>query len=112
MVELNLLYDQGLQEAAKQFVELHRQVLGEEESRKRPPVVVSKTYFKCQISVKEWHELVRRDELAGPNRRRVIYKIWPDFPVRPLIHRSVATVKADAAVRSYAATGEGIVWAV
>ena len=45
-------------------------------------------------------------------RQRAIYKIWPDFPVEALIDRSTTTVKADAALRAYDATGEQIVWAV
>jgi subtilisin family serine protease len=43
---------------------------------------------------------------------RAIYKLWPDFPVQSQIYRSVATIKSDAAFRSFAASGEGIVWAV
>ena len=43
---------------------------------------------------------------------RAIYRIWPDFPVTALIHRSIATVKADAARNSFAAIGSNIVWAV
>jgi len=42
----------------------------------------------------------------------VIYKLWPDFKVKALMNRSIATVKADAAYRSYSATGLGITWAV
>jgi subtilisin family serine protease len=47
---------------------------------------------------------------SAPNR--VIYRIWPDFLVRPLLMKSVTTVKADAAVASFAAGGQKIVWAV
>ena len=112
MVELNLFYHEGLQAASDKFRELYAEVLGPEESQKRKPVPVSKSYFRCDISVKEWQELVKRDEAKPSKSERVIYKIWPDFPVKPLIDRSVATVKADAAVRSYAASGEGVAWAV
>lgn len=44
--------------------------------------------------------------------RSFINRIWPNFEVRATIHRSVITVKTDAAVRSFDATGDGIVWAV
>ena len=67
-------------------------------------------------------ELVKRDNfpkeepkdptigaIAGP---RAIYHIWPDFEIKPLINRSISTVKADAAQTSFAALGEGMVWAV
>jgi serine protease AprX len=40
------------------------------------------------------------------------YRIWPDFKVRPHTTRSIATVKVDAARTTFAAWGEGIVWAV
>ena len=44
--------------------------------------------------------------------RRYVHRIWPNFEVQATIHRSSLTTKADAAVRSFEATGEGIVWAV
>ncbi|HTS63212.1 MAG TPA: S8 family peptidase [Candidatus Acidoferrales bacterium] len=43
---------------------------------------------------------------------RAIYRIWENFPVHPLIDRSLCTVKADAARRAFAADGRDIVWAV
>jgi subtilisin family serine protease len=108
MIELNLLYKSGLQGAAKRFQELFQQVVKSEFQ----PVPVSKTYFRCKMTVRDWRNLIAKDEASGPRRERAIYKLWPDFPVRPLIDRSVTTVKADAAVRAYAATGKGISWAV
>jgi len=45
-------------------------------------------------------------------RLRTIHRVWPDFPVRPCIVRSLATVKADAAQRSFSALGAEITWAV
>ena len=42
----------------------------------------------------------------------MVYRVWPDFPVQPLIDRSGCTIKADAAFRSYAAAGHGVTWAV
>jgi subtilisin family serine protease len=43
---------------------------------------------------------------------RVIFHIWPDFEIRPLLTHSVSTVKADAALTSFSAGGSRIVWAV
>ena len=111
MIELNLLYRAGLQEASDKFEALYKDVLRDDSAR-RPPISISKTYYRCSISVQEWRELIRRDEEATSPRDRVIYRVWPDFPLNPLIDHSVVTVKADAAKRSYAATGEGITWAV
>lgn len=53
--------------------------------------------------------LENRPDLAAP---RAVYRIWPDFPIGATVNRSIATVKADAAQVSYAALGEGMVWAV
>jgi subtilisin family serine protease len=52
----------------------------------------------------------RQESKTAP--RSFVNRIWPNFEVRATIHRSVITVKADAAVRSFDATGDGIVWAV
>lgn len=108
MVEINLLYRSGLQKAREGFQELWNRVLPDAP----PPLEVSKTYFQCDMSVEEMRDLVRADEEAPERRDRLIYRVWPDFAVKSLIYQSVPTVKADAAVRSYEATGGGIVWAV
>jgi subtilisin family serine protease len=85
------------------------------------PARVGKSYYRCNVRVKEWRKVVAEDERraaekAGASgessRYRCIYRLWPDFPVQSHISRSVATVKADAAMRSFEATGEQIVWAV
>jgi serine protease AprX len=112
MIELNLRYKQGVQKAAEAFEKLYKQVLGEDEAARRRAILISKSYFRCFISVDEWKALTKRDEQNEDPRDRVIYKVWPDFPLSPLIDRSVATVKADAAVQSYSATGRGICWGV
>jgi hypothetical protein len=52
---------------------------------------------------------------TAPSQHRrylAIYRIWEDFPIRPLIDKSISTVKADAARRAFLAEGLGIVWAV
>lgn len=45
-------------------------------------------------------------------RFRSVYKVWPDFDAEALVHKTVSTVKADAARVSFSATGKGMVWAV
>jgi serine protease AprX len=111
MFELNLLHKAGLQEAGLKFEQLWADVLGAD-APLHPPVLVSRTYYRCWVSVDQWRELIRRDQERHGRGDRVIYKLWPDFPVTPLIDRSIATVKADAAFRSYSASGEGVCWAV
>ena len=45
-------------------------------------------------------------------RCRAVFRIWPDFEISACINKSVSTVKADAALQSFSASGEGITWAV
>ena len=115
MVELNVLHPGGLPSADLTFLTLHRDVVPDPE-RKREPVRVGKTYYSCWISLNEARRLVAADQnKAAADRRpadRAIYRVWPDFRVRAHIDQSVATVKADAAFRSYEATGTDVVWAV
>jgi subtilisin family serine protease len=104
-----------------------------------PPRHISKTYVRCMLTVEEWQLLLFRDaknaemlaaeatasERAATEgdsrpadravdsmRYRALYKLWPDFPVYSQIYRSVATIKSDAAFRSFGAAGHDIVWAV
>jgi subtilisin family serine protease len=121
MVELNVKYPGGLAAAAVAFSEqLLPAVVGKGKADCEP---VTTAYFRCQLSVSEWRRLIEVDEqweagtLESPKRpvekwSRCIYRIWPDFLIHALTDRSVMTVKADAASRSYEANGREIVWAV
>ena len=113
IVELNLMYEGGLEQAGLAFRHIYSEVLGDSAAT-RPPIFISKSYFKCKISASELRQLIAKDEegKALDSRSLVIYKIWPDFPVQALIDRSTTTVKADAAIRAYEATGANIAWAV
>lgn len=80
-------------------------------------------YVVAEMTVDQILELVKRDGRKGGRvvagrqeqktaPRSLINRIWPNFEVRATIHRSIITTKSDAAVRSFDATGDGIVWAV
>jgi serine protease AprX len=112
LVELNLSYDGGLEQAGIQFHKLHREVLQEAKAGMSDPVFISKSYYRCELTARELRALVSRDEEQTDPPKRIIYKVWPDFPVYPLIDRSTITVKGDAAIRAFDATGTNIVWAV
>jgi subtilisin family serine protease len=56
--------------------------------------------------------LKKRSKTASSDAPRAIFRVWPDFPIKALLVKSVSTVKADAAHSSFAAFGEDIVWAV
>jgi len=108
VVELNLRHREGLSGARRAFLEHYQATLPE-----RPePDPVADTYFRCELTEAEILRLVDSDRREPDPARRIIYRVWPDFPVHPLIDVSCATVKADAARRSYDAAGRGVTWAV
>ena len=108
VVELNLRHRDGLAGAAEQFLDHYRTTLPGAPGPDR----VADTYFRCELTQADILRLVEADQRQEDASLRAIYRIWPDFPVHPLIDASGATVKADAARRSFDATGRGITWAV
>ena len=108
VIELNLRHRDGLEGAAAQFLDHFRARM---EGRPDPERVAD-TYFRAELTQAEILRLVDADQREPDAGRRAIYRVWPDFPVHPLIDTSCATVKADAARRSFDATGRGITWAV
>jgi serine protease AprX len=108
VIELNLRHRDGLEGAAEQFRGHYRATLPDAPDPER----VADTYFRCVLTEDDLLRLVEADQRQEDATRRAIYRVWPDFPVHPLIDTSCATVKADAARRSFDATGRGITWAV
>jgi subtilisin family serine protease len=129
VIELNLQHIEGLSGAIAALETRLAALNGDAPAPPRPDYI-SKTYARCMLTVAEWQRLLVTDgqwavkeaqaSLGSPlsepaidsMRYRAIYKLWPDFPVQSQIYRSVATVKADAAFKSFGAAGAGIVWAV
>jgi subtilisin family serine protease len=111
MIELNLMHGRGVDGAGKAFKKLFKKVISDSGAKADP---VSKSYFSCFISLDDLRRLVAadEDEAGGDRTKLCIYKVWPDFTVRATIDKSISTVKADAAARSFAAYGSDIVWAV
>jgi subtilisin family serine protease len=118
VIELNLQHIEGLAGAIAALKDLHAKF-----AQGAPdPTPISKTYYRCRLNPREWQALLLEDEkqaLAEASaqktdsmRFRAIYKLWPDFPVRSQVYRSLPTIKANAAQRSFEAEGDGIVWAV
>jgi subtilisin family serine protease len=106
VIELNLQHARGLQ-GAEARLRAHWSGL-----EAPPPEVISDTYARAELTTAQIRTLVAADLAVEDAGQRAIYRIWPDYPVKPLVDASVSTVKADAARRSYDATGRGIVWAV
>ena len=69
-------------------------------------------YVLATLSPVLIRQVVSADLESAVGGHRAIFHVWPDFDVRAQLDASVATVKADAARASFAATGRGIVWAV
>ncbi|MGH3666238.1 MAG: S8 family peptidase [Egibacteraceae bacterium] len=108
VVELNLRHAGGLRGAEERFAALFAETF---ERTRGVPLSIANTYYRCRLSVADTRRLAAEDAKAEP-ARRAIYRIWPDFPVEALVDRSVPTVKADAAQRSYNAMGDDVTWAV
>src|SRR5215211_977887 len=108
VIELNLRHRDGLAGAADQFLDHYQATL----PGAPDPDRVADTYFRCELTQDQILRLVEADQRQEDPSRRAIYRVWPDFPVHPLIDASCATVKADAARRSFDASGRGITWAV
>jgi serine protease AprX len=95
VVELNLRHHDGLSGARRRFLELYGRVPGER--RDPEPELVAETYYRCRLSVEQVRALVAADMVDADPARTSIYRIWPDFPVNPLIDLSCSTAPADAA---------------
>ena len=117
--DLNLEYPRGdrasgLDAAGERVVTLLEQLHTERPDlpfrvSRRPP---GSQYLLAWLSPGIVRRVVMADLVTPVDGRRAIFHVWPDFEVRALLDASVATVKADAARASFAATGRGIVWAV
>ncbi|MFK7914319.1 MAG: S8 family peptidase [Pseudomonadales bacterium] len=120
IIDLNLLHPDGLQACKVQALEQIAAVC--KSSRKRASGAdalksqFTAQYVFAQLTSKQLVLLAQANQgsLRGSTSSapRAIYKLWPDFDVRPLLTRSKTTVKADAARISFQADGDGICWAV
>jgi subtilisin family serine protease len=112
IVELNLEAGVPPTEVANRFKALLAGVLGDDRAEGRS-YEISTGYQRCLLRREEITELLMADH---DNRddvgRRAIFRIWPDYVIRPQIDLSCSTIKVDAASRTYAASGAEIVWAV
>ncbi|WP_157251391.1 S8 family peptidase [Nonomuraea typhae] len=111
LVELNLHASVDPERVRRDFLEHVLPRALENLGELRPaPLPVSAAYVKCHLLRREIMRLLVLDE-EQPGRN-TIFRIWPDYLHHPQIDRSVSTVKADAAMRTFAADGAGVVWAV
>ncbi len=118
IIDVNLDYEGGREEARKTVRKLVQDVITElgidpkKQNINEGKSKLSHQYLFAVLDGRAIRELVRRDNHDKPSSRRALYRIWPDFPVKGLITKSISTVKADAARNSFSAFGDNIVWAV
>lgn len=117
IIDLHLEYPGGRESAKQRVQDLVESIIGKPargakplQGINQPKTDLSEQYVFGRFEARVIEELVRRD--GAKNAHRSIYRIWPDFSVRALVNKSISTVKADAALKSFASYGERIVWAV
>ena len=109
IIDLNLEYTEGRDAARAWVVDTVKSILAKREQTSRSarqPLGIqdkgkynSPQYVFARLDAAAIRELALRNisEAAMPGHRyRRIFRIWPDFPLRPLINKSISTVKADA----------------
>lgn len=127
VIDINLSYHKGREAAREHARKLVADAVREAGTVPEQELDETKTRFSEQYLFAKLETAVLRrlvvlnssgdpdittDDVSQDTARRAIYRIWPDFPIRPLISKSIITVKADAARAAFSALGEGIVWAV
>jgi subtilisin family serine protease len=114
LVELNLSTGASADDIRRQFIDVFHSSFAHQSEQPPEPRPISAHYMRCLLTQAEITMLAQQDAPAPGSAApsRTIYRIWPDYLVRAHIDRSVTTIKADAATRSYATSGQGIVWAV
>ncbi|MGH7678623.1 MAG: S8 family peptidase, partial [Gemmatimonadaceae bacterium] len=117
VIDLHLEFPGGRDKARKHVESLVAKLPPRKRGEpKRHPLRHSSQYLYAKLYADEIRQLVKLDQAssttASTDKRKGIFRIWPDFKVKPLLVKSVSTVKADAAHSSFAAFGENIVWAV
>jgi serine protease AprX len=124
IIDVNLRYPQGRDKAREWIIEWIMETVGP--SLKKEKMEFTNQYVFARMSGSEIRQLVQSDtneanerqkkrgptDPQNPDFYRAIHSVWPDFPIRPCITKSVSTVKADAAQSCFAAFGNEITWAV
>ncbi|MEV4518451.1 S8 family peptidase [Dactylosporangium sp. NPDC049525] len=109
LIELNVRYSGGILEAHRRLLELLEGV----GPQVRQPHQLTEDVVAARLTMTQVQALVEADAAGSrASSQRAVHRVWPDFPVQPLIDRSARTIKADAGRRSFGATGQDIVWAV
>lgn len=112
IISLNELYKDGI-EKAKELVEERAKKWKVKHERVSHYVFACLTGEQILTLAEEARAQISKAQSSEAGRREnVVYRIWEDNDINVTLHRSLTTVKADAAQRAFRAIGEDIVWAV
>ncbi len=120
LIELNMFYPGGLREVTRDFEDLWGRFVAQQgppqpdtpvSLLQRAPVPISRKLYQCVLTRRMLASLLALDH-SGPEAPASIFRAWPDYPLYTHIDRSAATVKVDAALKSFSATGKNVVWAI
>src|SRR6266851_1674354 len=109
LVELDLTRDPQTEATRERFFAHYAQNISGDSDQPGPRRIAD-SYVACVLSPEEIRALVAADREAGDTP--TIFRVWPDYRMHAHIDRSVSTIKSDAAIRTYAATGQAVTWAV
>ena len=112
IIELNLDYSKGRDEAARHVRDLAKRYANTSVGER---INEAKSKFSERYVYGHFHAATIR-KFARPDKRTggpsPIFRIWLDHAVGRFINQSISTVKADAAHNAFGAFGKGVVWAV
>jgi subtilisin family serine protease len=113
VVEMNLGPTASASTVSERFLELFDHTFAKATDKPPAPEKVS-GYWRCRLTPLETKQLLVADESGSKTRPapHSIFRVWPDYILRPHLDSSTSTINADAARRVYNASGGGIVWGV
>ncbi|MDP9167635.1 MAG: S8 family serine peptidase [Actinomycetota bacterium] len=115
LVELRVNPGTTVESARDQFRELFSSTFGAV-ADDLEPVPVGRHYMRCVLTPDQVSRLMlgggEEGSAAQTRALELIYRIWPDLVVKAHLDRSLTTIQADAAARTYGCGGNGVVWAV
>lgn len=111
LVEIDLARDPSTEQTRRGFLDVFERAF-RQSARPPTPRPVAASYVACLLSPEEIQQLLAEDRGTDGSGPHTVFRIWPDYTMHAHIDRSVSTIKSDAVLRAYAATGEGVVWGV
>ncbi|WP_448061904.1 S8 family peptidase [Cellulomonas hominis] len=122
LIELNLRHERGSDGAFDRLVRLWKALVAvpreppdagdRGDDARTVPARLAEDYATGVLTLNQLKCLVSADAVPIDWGQRALFRVWPDFEVSSHVDVSAATIKADAAHRTFDADGAGIVWAV